>query len=199
MKMLIISAVISILVFIIGQLFLYIFNRVGAIKIYSKIVGTEFCDDNYLSWGFNKDDNDKIILHIPVKFDFLNNKNIDYCIRDLCLYGYNDYVEVFKMQQIDGVGGEIIKMFGENSGDFRTYSFVLSKNSIKSFSSYFAFEFTDIKMFNFNKIVVSYYDIKGNRFLSDLPMNNIKFLFNKESDIENKVFPIQKIFYEVKT
>ncbi len=142
-----------------------IIDRKGKIKIYFHFSNIK--NLNRGGWGFVDNNGLLTILLIPINFEIQNTSNATRVIRDVSLLLYNNSKQVCKMIQIEKSGNGRDEDMCEFGGEKHSYSFVLPPSSIQKQTCEFAWriEKKEASKYQFNKIVLSYFDEKDKQHL----------------------------------
>lgn len=146
-----------------------LFDRIGKLRIFYKIV----CLPGGEEGGFYIDsDSDMIHFTVPISFEFQNTSNTPRIIRNLNISLYNDNKYISKMIQAESTsnktlrGSELISVkeynYGANHG---TYSFLVSPHSISAYNCLFILSIPTSKVDNyiFDHLRLIYYNERNHK------------------------------------
>ena len=153
-----IGALISIITTVANKLIDTWIDNKGNINLYRKIVYRK--NSTIPSIGILNDNND-LIMQIPMWIEIQNTKKTSIIIRDFSLVLYKDNKQVKKMKQInfqtDIIDGKHAKSY---YGDDGRYSFLLKPESIMSYDLLFALRKSECEL-DFDEVKIEYYDSKN--------------------------------------
>lgn len=165
-----IGAFISILTTIANRLIDSWIDNKGDVNLYRKIVYIR--NSTVPSIGILNDNND-LILSIPLWIEIQNTKKTPIIIRDFSLVLYKNNERVKKMKQLNYQTDTI----GDNHatsyyGDEGRYSFLLKPESIIRYDLLFGLRRSECDL-DFDEIKIEYYDSKNELVINRL-LNNLK-------------------------
>ena len=155
-----VGAFISILTTLISKFVDGLLNKQGDVLIYRKLV--------YQKNSINKsmgiyNENNEILLIIPLWIEIQNTKKIPIIIRDFSLVLYKGGKRIKKMKQInyqtDIVNGKELEVY---YGDNGRYSFILQPESIMRYDLLYILKRNEC-MFDFDEIRIVYYNYKNSQ------------------------------------
>jgi len=146
-------------------------DKRGEISIYTKIINRP----NIRGWGFENRNGDFYSLFIPLKVEVINNKNIDYVLRDFSLLIDNEkMIQTESFSKTNNIEGNF--KYDNKNGNFKVkqqdftsmgknevYTFVVPKKSAVSYKFlYFQREIL-LSDFDFKRLSIRYFDINGKK------------------------------------
>lgn len=168
--LILIGALISIATTMINKLIDAWIDNKGDVNLFRKIVYLK--NSTVSSIGIVNDNND-LILQIPMWIEIQNTKKTPIIIRDFSLVLYKDNNLVKKMKQvnfqIEGNNGKNVKSY---YGDDGRYSFLLKPESIMRYYLLFVLKRQERDL-DFDEIKIEYYDSK-NVLIKNCLLENIE-------------------------
>jgi len=136
-----------------------IIDRLGKVKIYTKIVYSKLPPNK--TWGaFSGQDG--IAFQVPLWIEIINTANAAKVIRDFSLMLYKNGEKIAKMTQINKITlGQDEEIMVANEG---AYSFVIEPRSVKRYDLHFIIKKSEVSN-DFDELKVSFYDLKDKQRL----------------------------------
>lgn len=159
-------------------------NHKGKTKVYYKILGLPFQNNNRPGWGCTEQ-GDWIAFWVPMAIELMNTSNSTRVIRDLSLHLYKGSDYVTRMVQIEyAKGKETVEYGAENNA----YSFTLGPRSVQKHRCLFSYKIHkgQTQSITFDTIKMRYYDEKDrlHEALLDSGIVNCWGLNLYETDVE---------------
>lgn len=178
----IVSLLVSLFITFIGIFLKYSWDKKGNISIYVKINKMFYMKD-FVDWGFKSINGDKYQLELPLQIQITNDKNIDYVMRDICIYIYDDKNKfISKLSSVNASEKDKdIAIYGNNG----FYSFIIDSKSIYCCQLIYIEHLENIN--SIDKLYIEYFDINDKKckfFLKslkeDICNNNLVYQFEDE-------------------
>lgn len=164
-----------------------LFDRIGKLRIFYKIV----CIPDDEEGGFSVDLS-TLYFTVPISFEFQNTSNSPRIIRNLNIHLYNDNVFISKMIQAESttnktiIGNKTISIKEDNYGaDHGTYSFLVPPHSISAYDCLFILPvpISKVDNYHFNHLRLVYYNERNHK--KEL------FLFNFNGNWKDALLPCE--------